>query len=106
MASHSCNAVQTYSVNNTSVEDYAMNVVYPQSNPVIAKTCGCKESGRQKVTYAFTDEFHSLCIDKKDIIQAEIETCERLLKYTTNESEKAVVQREITELKIALDLMT
>ena len=83
-----------------------MNVVYPQSNLVIAKTCGCIESGRQKVTYAFTDEFHSLCMNKKEIIQAEIEACERLLKYATNESEKAVVQKEITELKIALDLMT
>ena len=82
-----------------------MNVVYPQENTVIAKTCGCKENKRNKVTYAFSEEFHSLCMDKKDIIQAEIGACEKLLKYTTSESERALVEREIAELKTALDLM-
>jgi hypothetical protein len=82
-----------------------MNVVYPQENVVIAKTCGCKENNRSKVTYAFSEEFHSLCMDKKDIIQAEIEACERLLKYATSESERAVVEKEIADLRIALDLM-
>jgi hypothetical protein len=82
-----------------------MNVVYPQENVVIAKTCGCKENNRNKVTYAFSEEFHSLCMDKKDIIQAEIEACERLLKYATSESERVVVEKEIADLRIALDLM-
>lgn len=80
-----------------------MNVVYPQENIVIAKTCGCKENSR--VAYAFSEEFHALCMDKKDIIRAEIEACERLLKYATSESEKRVVEKEIAELKTALDLM-
>jgi hypothetical protein len=82
-----------------------MNVVYPQENIVIAKTCGCKENNRSKVTYAFSEELHSLCMDKKDIILAEIEACGRLLKYATTESEKAVVEKEIADLKSALDLM-
>ncbi len=84
-----------------------MNIGYPQSNLIIvAKTCGCKEKNRQKVTYAFAEEFHSLCMDKKDIIQAEIAACERLLKYLMNGSEKAIVEKEIAELKTALDLMS
>lgn len=82
-----------------------MNIAYPQINLITAKTCGCREKGKQKVTYAFAEEFHSLCMDKKDIIQAEIEACERLLKYVANESEKAVVQKEIAELRMALDLI-
>ncbi len=80
-----------------------MNVVYPQENAVIAKTCGCKEN---KVTYAFSEEFHGLCMDKKDIIRAEIEACEKLLKYATSKSEKSVIEMEISDLKIALDLMS
>ncbi len=79
-----------------------MNIVYPQESPVTAKTCGCQN--RQRVTYAFTEEFHSVCMDKKDIIQAEIEACEKLLKYSSM-SEKAVIEKEISELKTALDLM-
>ena len=85
-----------------------MNVAYPEENPIIitAKTCGCKEKNRQqKVTYAFSQDFHSLCMDKKYIIQAEIEACERLLKYAIDGSEKSVIEKEIAELKIALDLM-
>lgn len=83
-----------------------MNVVYPQENIVIAKTCGCKENNRNKITYAFSEEFHSLCVDKKDIIQAEIKACEKLMKYATSETERAVVEKEIAELRTALDLMT
>ena len=82
-----------------------MNIVYLEENPVIAKTCGCKEKNRQKITYAFSEDSHSLCMDKKYIIQAEIEACERLLKYAINDSERAVIEQEIAELKAALDLM-
>jgi hypothetical protein len=75
---------------------------------VVAKTCGCKEksnnSGR-KVTYSFVDDYHNLCIDKKDIISAELEACERLLKRTTDEIDKKIIETEISELKMTLDLM-
>jgi hypothetical protein len=81
-----------------------MNIAYSQPSLVIAKTCGPMES-KQKVTYTFSEEFHSLCIDKKDIIEAQIQACERLLKYATNEQERRVVEKEIAELKLALDLM-
>lgn len=83
-----------------------MNIVYPEENPITARTCGCREKNRQKVTYAFSQEFHILCMDKKYIIQAEIEACERLLKYAINDSERAIIEKEIAELKAALDLMS
>jgi hypothetical protein len=44
-------------------------------------------------------------MDKKDIFQAQIEACVRLLKYVSSESEKAVVEKEIAELKATLDLL-
>ncbi|HKG90058.1 MAG TPA: hypothetical protein VKA95_17220, partial [Nitrososphaeraceae archaeon] len=64
----------------------------------------------RRVTYAFFDSYHSLCLDKKDIIYSEIEACQRLLKYTNDKVdkkviEKKVIEKEITGLKMALDLM-
>jgi hypothetical protein len=73
---------------------------------VEAKTCGCKEKNKQKVTYAFSNEFHSLCMDKKDVIEAQIQACERLLKYTKDASERLTVEKEMAEIKMALDLLT
>jgi len=82
-----------------------MNIIYPEGNLITAKTCGCLERSKRKVTYAFSEDSHSLCMDKKYIIQAEIEACERLLKYAPIHSERIVIEKEIDELKSALDLM-
>jgi hypothetical protein len=71
---------------------------------VVAKTCSCKQKER-KVTYSFIDDTHGLCIDKKDIILAELEACGRLLKYTSDKADEQIIKTEITELKMALDLM-
>jgi hypothetical protein len=57
------------------------------------------------VTYSFIDESHALCIDKKDIISAELEACERLLKYTVDLADEEIIKKELAELKMALDLM-
>jgi len=73
---------------------------------VIAKTCGCRENNKRKVTYALVDSYHSLCLDKKDIIFAELEACEKLLKYTLEEDDKKTIESEIAELKMALDLLS
>jgi hypothetical protein len=82
-----------------------MNIAYMEEpSKIVAKICGCKEKDR-KVTYSFIDESHSVYIDKKDIISAEVEACERLLKYALDKPEVDTVKKEITELKIALDLM-
>jgi hypothetical protein len=73
---------------------------------VIAKTCGCRENNKRKVTYALVDSYHSLCLDKKDIIYAELEACEKLLKYTLEDDDKKTIESEIAELKMALDLLS
>lgn len=71
---------------------------------IVAKTCGCKDS--KKIAYSFTDQYHSLCLDKKDVLVAEMDACERLLKYVQDDSDRKAVEKEISELKMALDLMT
>jgi hypothetical protein len=44
-------------------------------------------------------------MDKKDIISAQLEACERLLKYNKDDIDKKTIEEELVELKMALDLM-
>jgi len=93
--------------NNTQCEYNHMNISESETPVrVVAKTCGCKEKNKTKITYEFVDSYHSLCLDKKDIIYAELNACERLLRYVTDKMDKSIVEAEITELKMALDLLT
>jgi hypothetical protein len=81
-----------------------MNVTDTESPTILAKTCGCKEK-YLKVTYFFIDSCHSLCLDKKDLIYAEIEACNRLSRYSRDEMNKKIIEKEIAELKMSLDLI-
>ena len=83
-----------------------MNITESESpNEITAKTCGCKNNGR-KVIYSFIESFHNLSKDKKDIIISEIHACERLQKYAEDDLDKKVIDAEISDLKMALDLLT
>jgi hypothetical protein len=82
-----------------------MNITEAESPMAIsAKTCGCREKN-MKVTYFFIDSCHTLCLDKRDIIFAQIEACNRLSRYTRDEEDKKVIEKEIAELKMSLDLI-
>ena len=51
-----------------------MNIAESESEQQAnAKTSGFKEKGTKKITYSFIDAYHSLCLDKKDIISSELE---------------------------------
>jgi hypothetical protein len=82
-----------------------MNIAQTE-NPFIieAKTCGCKN--KKNITYSFIESSHSLCIDRKEIILAQIQACDRLLKYVKDKTELAVIEKEISDLKLAQDLTT
>jgi hypothetical protein len=82
-----------------------MNIESEQGSLVIARTAGNKSTG-QRIIYSFTSSGHALGMDKKDIIMAEMEACERLLRYASDESERKAVEKEISELRMALDLLT
>jgi vacuolar-type H+-ATPase subunit D/Vma8 len=58
------------------------------------------------VIYSFVESFHNLSKDKKDIIISEIQACERLRKYARDDLDKQVIEAEISDLKMALDLLT
>lgn len=82
-----------------------LNIAETEINSeIIAKTCNCRENDR-KVTYEFLDSYHSLCKDKKDILSNELLACERLLKYSRDPKDKGIIEREITDLRLMLDLI-
>ncbi len=78
-----------------------MNII---ETPLImeAKTSGYNN---KNVSYHFTESSHSLCLDKREIILAQIQACEKLIKYTIDKSELIAIEKEIAELKLVLDLI-
>ncbi len=86
----------------------SMNLLEEENDcPVVAKTCVATHAvDKRKVTYMFLNEYHGLCLDRKDLVLAQLEACEKLLRYAKDPVDKEAVDREIKELKMALDLMT
>ena len=68
-----------------------------------AKTCGFNE--KKCITYHFIESSHSLCLDNREIILAQIQTCNGLLKYATDESDRGSINKELTELKSTFDMI-
>ena len=82
-----------------------MNIIESETPYVVeARTCGCKERGRS-VSYHFIESCHSLCLEKGELMLAQIQACERLLKYAKDEEEIDVLKEEIGKLRLALDLI-
>ena len=79
-----------------------MNIEDAEAPLVEARTCGDKN---RRVAYKFMDAFHTLCLDKKDILIAEIGASEALLRACNDEADRRAVEKEISDLKMALDLM-
>ncbi len=83
-------------------EVHGMNIAEGEDVLIEARTCGDKN---KRVAYKFMDGFHSLCLDKRDILLAEIGACEMLMRACRDEVDRMAVEKEIGELKMALDLM-
>ncbi len=82
-----------------------MNIIESESPYLVeARTCGCKERGKS-VSYHFIESSHSLCLGKGELLLAQIQACERLLKYTKDDEEITVLKDEIAKLKLVLDLI-
>ena len=82
-----------------------MNIAQTENPFVIeAKTCGCKN--KKNITYSFIESSHSLCIDRRELILAQIQACERLLKYVKEDIDLRLIEKEISELKLTQDLIS
>ena len=68
-----------------------------------AKTIGHKR--RRNVIYSVENSYHSICIDKRDILLEQIHACESVLKYTSDRIDQIILEKEIADLKLMLDLI-
>ncbi len=81
-----------------------MNIVKTEAPFLIeAKTSGYSE--KKSISYYFIESVHTLCLSKIEIILEQIQACQRLLKYAKDETDKAIIEKEIIELNFALDLI-
>ena len=64
-----------------------------------------KYNEKTSIIYSIAELQHNFCIDKKEIIMEQIKACENLSRYTINQSDSLALEREISELKSALDIL-
>jgi len=87
------------------INDKTMNITESESPYLVeARTGGSKERGRS-VSYHFIESSHNICLEKGELMLAQIKACERLLKYAKGDEEITLLKDEITKLKLALDLI-
>ena len=68
-----------------------------------AKTTRCND--KTNIIYSIAELQHNICINKKEIIREQIKACENLSRYTSNKTDSLALEREISELKVALDIL-
>ncbi|MGZ5484794.1 MAG: hypothetical protein ACXWFB_02635 [Nitrososphaeraceae archaeon] len=64
-----------------------------------------RNNNKTNVIYSVAELQHNFCINKKEIIMEQIKACENLSRYTNNKSDSLALEREISELKSALDIL-
>jgi hypothetical protein len=64
-----------------------------------------KYNEKISVIYSVAELQHNFCIDKKEIIMEQIKACQNLSRYNTNKSVSLALEREISKLKLALDIL-
>ena len=64
-----------------------------------------KFNDKTNVIYSIAEPYHNCCIDKKEIIIEQIKACENLSRFTNNKSDTVAIEKEISELKLALDIL-
>lgn len=66
-----------------------------------AKICGCNTK-RKNISYHFAESDHNTYFEKTEIILAQIQACEILLKDTKEDTVSSVIQSEIVDLTLVL----
>jgi hypothetical protein len=64
-----------------------------------------KFNDKTSIKYSIAESYHNCCIDKEDIIIEQIKACENLSRLTNNKNEILALEKEISELKLALDIL-
>lgn len=66
-----------------------------------AKICGCNTK-QKNISYHFAESDHNTYLDKREIILAQIQACELLLKDTKDDTVASVIKSEIVDLTLIL----
>jgi hypothetical protein len=64
-----------------------------------------KLNDKINVIYSIAETYHNCYIEKKELIIEQIKACEDLLKYTNNTSDSLALEKEISQLKLALGIL-
>ncbi|MGD1834185.1 MAG: hypothetical protein ACPKQO_00505 [Nitrososphaeraceae archaeon] len=81
-----------------------MNILEIES-PIKIEARTSKFDKKINITYSIVESYHNLCIDKKEIMKAQIQACENLSKYASNKNEVHVINNEISQLKFILNIL-
>ena len=82
-----------------------MNVI--EAGPSLSIEVKVSRSNNKKsgVIYSFIESSSNVFIDKQEILLAQMNACKRLLKYAIDEKDVIALNKEISELKLTLDLI-
>ena len=79
-----------------------MNIVEPVIQRLLEAKI-CVDSDKQKsISYQFVEPAYNIYCDKRETILAQISACERLLQECSDDTEEAIIKREIIDLNLAL----
>jgi hypothetical protein len=81
-----------------------MNIIELES-PLKIEAKTSKYNEETSIIYSIAELQHNFCIDKKEIIMEQIKACQNLSRYNTNKSVSLALEREISELKLALNIL-
>ena len=84
-----------------------MNIIKTETPFLVeAKTTGCTSRKNKNVTYHFIESAHTLCLDKEELLQAQLKACKRLLKLPNEEeNDKDIIENEIIKLSQILKII-
>ena len=64
-----------------------------------------KLNDKTNVIYSIAEPYYNCYIDKKEIIIEQIKACTDLLKNTSNKSDIIALEKEISKLNLALEIL-
>ncbi len=77
-----------------------MNII---ENIFIIEAKTHKSKNSRKISYHVFESPYAICLDKKEIVLAQIQACEHLLDRTKDEDDFEAITKEILELKESLN---
>lgn len=64
-----------------------------------------KFNKKTNIIYSIVESYYNPCIDKNEIVKAQIKTCEILSVCKSDKKEISTNDHEITEVKLALNIL-